>query len=252
MSSTILIATFNRNNLLRYNLISLLKQNPNAEIIVLDDCFQSDLNCQKLISEFPSIRYIHSGSTKTDNYWRTPGFAFNIGAKQSDSSFIFLCCAEIFHYNATFNIMLEQLKAHKQKSMIIPKGKTDSSRHITNLLNRNQEILDNHFNKLPILKTQYPFFMGLSRADFFEIGGYDEDFTGIAMEDRDLVERLQQHGCEYIHTNAKIIHLHHSRARNNIGLSEQNTNKRKEYNKHIYEEKKGQIIRNQNREWGML
>jgi len=254
--STILIANYHRNAQLRWNLRGFARQKPkNAQFVILDDAPQSDFVCKKLIEEFNhqlTIQYIHTGINKKKDQWRVPGFAFNIGAKRTDSEFLFLCCAETHHHNDTLEPMLAALRQHKTGVMVIPQGKTDANGAITGLLNRDGSISDEAFEAIKArLLVNYPFFMGLARKDFFDIGGYDEDFVGVGVDDKDLVERLKWNGCKYIQVPAKIVHLHHSRARKGRGLVNGITDPL-QYNRKLFQSKKGQIIRNQNREWGTL
>lgn len=254
--STILIATFHRNSQLLWNLKSLAKQAFNdAEILVLDDAWEPDAACQELVESFQKqlhISYLHTGQQKTANYWRVPGFAFNIGARRTESEFLFLCCAEIYHQNNTIQPMVELLRQHQEKVMIIPIGKTDKNGHITARLNQNGQLSDEDYETYGTrLLVKYPFLMGLPRKDFFEIGGYDEDFTGVSAEDKDLVERLKWRGGQYIQAPSKIVHLSHSRVRAQDGL-QQDVKVRTQYNRSLYQSKKGQIVRNVNREWGIL
>lgn len=256
--STILIASYRRNELLKWNLISLERQGlGDVEIIVLDDSpGEGDSDCLEIVDDFSdriNIRYIHTGANKKGDYWRVPGFAFNIGVKQSESNFIFLCCAEIFHRNETVQPLTEVLK-RSPRALAVPCGKSDTNGRITKFLNNG----DGHFSEKDFidikagLLVKYPFFMGMSRSEFVSIGGYDEDFIGIAVEDRDLVERLILNGCSYDQVKeSHIIHLSHSRLRSASGLND-GISDRLGYNRALYRKKLGTIIRNQGKEWGTL
>jgi len=255
--STILITTFQRNPQLIWNLKTLVRQKlEDVNIVVLDDCFEPDVECQKVVEEYKSqldISYIHTGQQKKANYWRVPGFAFNVGAKSTESEFIFLCCAEIYHHNDTVAPMVDLLREHREKIMVIPIGKTDGNGSITGLLNRDGAISDETYHAIKArLLVNLPFFMGLPRADFLDIGGYDEDYTGVGVEDKDLVERLKWRGGRYIQAPSKILHLHHSRRRLQTAAQEGDVRTRTLYNRNIFASKRGQVVRNQDREWGVL
>lgn len=254
--SAILIPTFHRNSQLLWNLKSIARQPPvDAEILVLDDSWKPDSDCEELVASFQNeldISYLHTGKQKTANYWRVPGFALNVGAKRTGGDFIFLCCAEIYHHNNTIQPMVDLLREHKEKVMIIPIGKTDRNGAITAILNQNGELSDDQYNNFGTrLLVQYPFFMGLPRKDFFDIGGYDEDFIGVSAEDKDLVERLKWRGGKHIQSSSKIVHLAHSRVRAQDGL-QQDVRVRTQYNRSLYQSKKWQVVRNVDREWGAL
>jgi hypothetical protein len=256
VESTILIANYRRNRMLRLNLQSLLCQDlQGTQILILDDTPEGDDECKAIIQEFAEhypLDYLHTGANKTGDFWRVPGFAFNIGARQTSGRFLFLCCAEIYHRNATFPAMLEVLRSHETSIMAIPQGKSDSNGRITDLIEKHGSLDEKEFLAIRArLLVRYPFFMGMARSDFEEIGGYDEDYIGVGVEDKDLVERLMWRGCRYVNTTAQIVHLHHSRARSGEGLDDGITD-RLQYNRDLFQKKKGQIVRNQGRQWGKL
>ena len=87
----------------------------------------------------------------------------------------------------------------------------------------------------------------MSRAHFYAIRGYDEDFTGIAFDDNDLVDRLVAYGCKYYQTTAQAIHLFHPRYVYQVGESPE-----WHYNRNLYLSRQGRLVRNENREWGRL
>lgn len=253
--AAILIATFRRNDLLNVNLTGLCKQDIKSQVIILDDSHIEDKECKTLIYKYRNelkINYIHTGKNKNESFWRVPGFAFNIGVKNTNKNFIILCCAEIFHQNNTIEKLIEPFNKFDKGIMSIPHGKYDRG-NITKIIKTNIHISDNDYSSIKeSLKTEYPFLMGMSRDDFMEIGGYDEDFTGVAAEDRDLVERLIDYGCKYVQTDAKIIHLHHSRNREDNRENTKSLVARKRYNQRLYRTRKGIIFRNQDKEWGIL
>ena len=148
--------------------------------------------------------------------------------------------------------MVELLRQHKEKIMVIPIGKTDGNGSITGLLNRDGAITDETYHAIKArLLVNFPFFMGLPRTDFLDIGGYDEDYTGVGVEDKDLVERLKWRGGRYIQAPSMILHLHHSRRRIQTDQQE-DVRIRTQYNRNLFQAKKGQVVRNQDREWGVL
>jgi hypothetical protein len=92
-----------------------------------------------------------------------------------------------------------------------------------------------------------PFLMGLYKDEIVQIGGYDEDFTGYASEDNDLIERLKSNGCIHFKVNTSIVHLHHG-VRSDSGFHWEEP--RWAHNRKLYEERKGQVVRNEGRSWG--
>lgn len=85
---SILITTFLRPHLLKWNLISLARQNIgfNFETIVLNDGLPDET--EELCREYEeklNLKYIFTGhrNLSGDMIYRVPGFALNIGAKQT-------------------------------------------------------------------------------------------------------------------------------------------------------------------------
>jgi len=107
------------------------------------------------------------------------------------------------------------------------------------------EINGDQYNKLPPLNTKLPFLMGLSRKNYFDIGGYDEDFKGHSRDDVDFVDRLTNYGCSYHIVGGLCVHLYHHRTFHDPEMVT-----KKQYNNAIYQQKRGTIVRNQEREWG--
>jgi GT2 family glycosyltransferase len=92
--------------------------------------------------------------------------------------------------------------------------------------------------------------MGMYKKEFMDINGYDEDFIGYAGDDNDFVDRLSLNGLTLIHTDAKIIHLYHGG--HNVHPGFHYDNPQWVYNYKLWQERKGIIKRNTNREWGKL
>lgn len=254
---TILIPTFERNHLLCWNLKTLVSQKVQRpiEVIVLDDRHTPDDECRKLVGEYGErlgAQYVHSGKTKGSNYWRVPGFAFNIGAKLAKHPRLILCCAEIYHLDETIEALASALDA---KCTPRPKhGKYDQG-PATRALGAQGYINGDDYNAIRArLPTEIPFLMGVRKVDYFGIGGYDEDFTGISEEDVDFVNRITAFGCEPLEVPAtRIVHLHHTRRRKSGALSEDEA-RRTAFNRALLakKEESGVVVSNQNREWGKL
>ena len=250
---SILITTFQRPHLLKWGLYSLARQHipfP-LETIVINDAVEGD-GTEEICKEYAdrlNIKYIFSGKRNLGENikWRVPGFAINIGAKQSSGKVIIISCAEMFHINDTIALLTEPV-LHNPKSIGIPIGKDDQDGSFLNHLimnngHHNVEML----NKYPKLNALLPFLMSVSRQQFDEIGGSDEDFTGIAYDDNDFVDRLLANGCKYIQTEAKTVHLYHPRY---VYGKEQHADLL--FNKNLYLSRKGIIVRNKGRDWGHI
>lgn len=260
MLASILIATFNRDNLLELNLKSLARQQLNKndfEVIVINDGLDTE-KTKEIVNKFSdslNIKYIFSGkrNTKEKSIWRNPGFAYNYGAQVSSGEYIFICGAEIYHENKTINLMLSDIKKSKN-TMVIPSGKDDRDGIYTNALFKN--LNPNNYGKLFNLNTRLPFLMCIPRSKFFEINGYDEDMIGIGYDDDDLVTRLKKVGLNYLESEAKIIHLFHKRTPDNyVNIKNENTkifhDKMVLLNNQIFEAKRHENpVRNIGRAWG--
>jgi len=243
---SVLIPTFKRNALLGFNLRSLARQGDYsmAEVIILDDAHESDEGCVDLAKEF-SAKYVHSGATKDGEKWRTPGFAINIGARLSGTDRLLLCCAEMYHLNAT---IMEMFNLMDQARVAIPRAIKDDKGEVVAALDAGRPVPSELVGRLMALDARLPFFMGVHKKDFFDIGGYDEDFTGVCFDDNDITERLIAHGCEYRVSEASLVHLFHQRLR----YQTDEVKARWQFNKELYEARKGTVVRNKDRVWGQL
>jgi GT2 family glycosyltransferase len=257
--ASILISTYNRPKLLKLGLQSLARQDFNkqeVEIIVLNDYLPDDT--EKICKEFNDldIKYVYTGQRNLSNIKsRTPGYAINIGAKIAKGKFIFISCAEIYHLDNTVSDMLNILKDNN-KIITTCFGKEDSGRFLEKLNNKIiDETIDFDKEKLienNLITMELPYFIGLNKQYFMDIGGYDEDFIGLVADDNDLSDRLKQFGCKYHYTNNRIIHLYHERLLVNGGdlkIKNDDVQKRVDFNRKLYKERAGTIIRNSNG-WG--
>jgi glycosyltransferase involved in cell wall biosynthesis len=250
--ASIVITTFQRANLLEWGLFSLTKQNiPFAfETIVINDGIldETEAVCQRYQSQL-NIKYIFTGQRNLTGVikWRIPGFPTNIGVQHSSGRILILSCAEMFHIGETISRLTDPI-LQNNTLMTIPIGKDDQDASFLNMVNQTSGGFDlNIFNSLPALDVHLPFLIALDSAHFNAIRGYDEDFTGIAFDDNDLVERLQKYGCIYQQTEAMAVHLYHPRYVYQVG-----ENSEWHYNRSLYHARGGQIVRNIGRDWGRL
>lgn len=244
---SILITTFNRTNLLKYNLESLSKQNLDNfeyEIIILDEGKQTE-EIDNLLLNYNNIKYINTGITKKDNEWRCPSFAINIGLKQAKGDYIILMCAEIYSIDNTIEELIRPL-LNGDKYLTIPINAYDDDKTTLNSLDKKENIKINQDKKL---NTYIPFIMGMKKEEIIKIGGYDEDFTGIGYDDNDIIERLKLNGNVHLQVNCSAIHLWHERFSYDDNSP---VKKRIEYNREIFEKRKGTVTRNESKEWGVL
>lgn len=254
MKVSIIIPSFKRYHLLKWNLFSLAKQNIpfDFEIILLNDGIPDET--EQLYSHYKeklNIKYFFTGQRNVEGqwFWRIPGFAINIGVKKSEADIILLCCAEMFHVNDTVRLMVDAYNvSNSDKIIAMPKGKDDNGSFLRHIEITNGDFNIYEYNKQPKLdNVQFPFLLAMKKKQFMDIGGYDEDFVGTDFDDTDFVERLVKNGCHYVETDAQTIHLYHHR----LPMSPERIPKY-QYNNKLYLERKDIIIRNVGKEWGDL
>ncbi len=180
--------------------------------------------------------------------YRVPGYALNIGAKLSSGEVIVISCAEMFHLNHSIMQLYTPLLINP-KLLSTAIGMDDHDGSFLDYLNRHNGNFDAHayHHNYPPLRIKLPFLMAIHRNEFFAVGGYDEDFIGFAYDDDDFVSRLLKNGCDYCLTQAKTIHLYHPRHDNDHIQSPEYL-----YNQHLYLSKKNTLVRNLDREWGVI
>lgn len=251
---SIIIPTYKRCHLLKWNLFSLANQEfPfKFETIILNDGILDET--EQLVSQYKeqlNIKYIFTGQRNLGGQliWRVPGYTINIGVKHSQGDIIILCCAEIFHLNNTINALVSAYNiSDNNKILAIPHAKDDDSSFLSHLESSDGVFnIENYNTQPPLINVKFPFFLAMKRSVFMEIGGYDEDFTGTDYDDEDLVTRLIDNGCYHIETPAMAIHLWHPR----LAMTSERI-PRFEHNKRLFEQRRGIIIRNNNKEWGVL
>lgn len=245
MDLSLIITTFKRADLLHWGLQSLCKQKGQFEVMVLNDGIEDNTelicnNCKR------DIRYIFTGKRNKEGVkWRVPGYAINIGVKQSLNKFVIIACAEMFLVEDDIVQNIYQALLTNKPQLVITHGKDDDQVFLKHIIRGDDKPHMFYYNQIPEpLQVRYPFFMGLRKEDFMRIGGYDEDFVGRAFDDDDFVYRMQAYGCQYVQLDNHVVHLWHTR-RHDAGPEWQQ-------NKQLFESKKDNIIRNQNREWGRL
>ena len=241
-STTLLLPTHNRNELLEFGLQSARahKFPGELEILVLDE---GDDDTAAAVAKKWGAKYVRT-RTKGDNVWRVPGFAFNIGAKMAKGEVLVLSCPEILHLGPCLKELAEQV-ASNPNALAIPQGRGDHGTALEALKAGKRP--DYNCTEMYELNTKLPFLLALRKDTYIEVGGYDEDFTGRCYDDNDFVDRLMVRGMEYKYIRSRIIHLYHSRATRNSP----NDRARVMLNKQLWQERKGQIVRNAGREWGV-
>jgi glycosyltransferase involved in cell wall biosynthesis len=254
MKVSIIIPTYKRCHLLKWNLTSLARQEfPfEFETIVLNDGILDET--EQLVSQYKeklNMKYIFTGQRNLNGkmIWRVPGYTINIGVKHSQGDIIILCCAEIFHLNDTIKKLVSIYdNPNSDKFISMPIAKDDNGSFLKHLEVHNGNFnMDNYNSQPPLINVKFPFFIAMKKHEFMSIGGYDEDFTGTDYDDEDLIMRMLDNGCSHIETDAVAIHLWHPR----LSMTNERI-PRFEHNKRLFEQRRGIILRNENREWGKL
>jgi len=251
MGVSLILSSFRRAHLLERSLFSIVRQNvTDLEVVVVNDGIED--STESVVNQYRDkldIKYLFSGHRNADgDKWRVSGFALNIGVKHCKYDKIILSCAEIYHLNNAISYLTEALadpKALATTKIIYFDADGSFFSNIKTTEHKQLFKIDNEAKDCRLM----PFFMGMWKNQFVDIGGYDEDFTGYAADDNDLILRLQANGCHYIFTDAEVVHLYHGkRCDSQIHWEDPAW----AYNRKLFLERKDIIIRNQNREWGKI
>lgn len=260
MKTSIIITSYRRPLFLQKCLESLCRQNLESldcEVIVVNDGPPDD-GTREISKQFgPVVRYVHSGRPN-NRQWRVMGFAANIGIRQSQSEIVILTNSDIYHLNETVAPIIK-VCASNPFALSTPKTVYDDEGSFVACLMKEPENTKKleraiqHIKGLPPPKhvfpssSDMPFFMAIRRDHLEYIGGYDEDFTGIGLEDCDLLDRLTSIGCDYCYVNdAKMIHLYHGRRT----IAQLHKDPGFLRNLALRQDRRGKIFRNIERSWG--
>ena len=249
---SVIIPTFNRAALLRLGLHSIFSQNTSHsyEVIVVDDGNDKETPevCQYYANTIQN-RFMYLGLRRhiiSNPMWRVPSFAINAGVRRASGKYVVLACPEMY-WGPTVLQELGDLLSQHPASLAVPRLFDDTGPILAALT---KDPASPIFNWLPASETlnwRLPFLMGFSKQKFLEINGYDEDFLGIGYDDNDFVDRMVQAGCKYERCESKAVHLYHPRINFSNGENMQRLNQ----NRALYEQRKGKIVRNESRAWGL-
>lgn len=258
MTCSLIITTFLRSHLLKWNLRFIAHQKIpfDYEILIIndgqDDETEDICDMAKMLDHLP-IQYIFTGQRNTKELvWRAPAKAINVGIKQAKGDFVIISCAEILSLGNTLKDIIEPLQENS-KLISICEGKDDRTGEFLYKLQEH----NGDYNKIDYdniehkLTTEFPFFLGLSREVALDIGGYDEEYCNVyCWDDKDFVDRLIDNGLKYHIGETNIVHLYHPRTR--IGMTEEEQKKKWQLAKEYYEKNKGIVKRNVDKEWGTV
>jgi len=201
-----------------------------SEVIILNDNEIEDTQFKSSCEEYSFVKYIHTGIQKRGKKMcRVPGYALNIGFKNSTGTSLIIGNSEILvsRTDLVEKILSEVEKGHQCSPPVWCKSS-------------NQWLI-----------CKYPFFLGVPRKAFEYIKGYDEDFIGYCFDDDDISHRLTtQVPFVQLEDEWKIYHVIDSKKR--VGQDSFINKKMWDYNKSLFESRKDQPIRNLNKDWGVL
>lgn len=259
MSKTSLIITvFNRSNLIRKSLLSLMNQSVMPDELILSD----DGSSEDIIS---AISGITKGFNFPVKYVRQENKGFrlaktrNNGVRNSSGDFLIFLDQDLIHTTKLIETFIKNKKKNrfitgmpiwldKQTSVQLTEKKISDSSFDEFISLEEIDKIKKQFHKdkryyfIHKLKlTNQPRLRGgicaINKSDFEKINGYDEKFIGWGAEDDDVGSRLYKIGLEGYNPflNDYAIHLYHDRATiANKGVKEQ-------ANYEYYQMKKQQI-----------
>lgn len=249
---TIIIPTFNRNELLKLGMASLAKQQVtfSYEIIILNEYVDDE---SREIAQQYNARYILTRPKMTLNnvVWRCPGLAINHGVKQSKGQYIVLTCPEIFHIHSNNLESIIQPLQTNHRLITHTNGYDDLNGFALEAVKTNPNDTVRVFNLCCMneLYTKNAFFIAMNKNEFYYIGGYDEDFqAGFAYDDTNFSNRLTNNGNPYLKVPGSFVHLYHPRIRLNLDNKDELWNK----NRLLHQTKFHERFANHGREWGVL
>lgn len=225
MKISILLTTHNREQDAKTCLTKLLVQKQDdIEIILLDDCHLKNESL-KSFCDVNNINYVHTGAQKNGEYkWRMPGYALNIGVKLAKADYIIIGNCEIL-----------QLDDECVSKMYAEKDKVSSPKVY-------DQLHESNWKQFRILESRQPWFWGMPKQIYLDIGGFDEDFIGTAFDDLDFADRVFS-SLSFVEVSSQVIHLWNP----HVGGGD-----RWMYNKNLYESRKGIVKRNVGKDWGIL
>ncbi len=235
--ASIIVTTFNRDHLLKWGLRSLAIQDirDNLDILVVNDGQHGET--EALATEY-GARYAFYGHRNDEGEaWRSQGVSLNNGVPLLQSDNLIISAGEMCCLDTDCVRQMVDVLESDPKAIAVPLGRDDWPLSYTTKLEATGRHDFEAWEKLRLLNTKIPFFMGLKRHIFTDIGGYDEAFIGHrGWDDVDFVGRLLVYGCHYVQTAGRVIHLYHSRTQ----VSKTKLPKAKG----IYESQLGTIYRN--------
>jgi glycosyltransferase involved in cell wall biosynthesis len=273
MTATVLMTTYCRPQYLRWSLGSIQRQDLSSsecEIVVLNDGLPD--GSSEIVQQFSEagmpVRHLHTGHRNQEGKakWRIPGYAFNIGIQQSKSDVIILTCSDIYHLNDSLKPLIRTAMQDRDalatvrdvyddcgelRDYLQSVGDVDR-RKVSEIVQTIKRLPAETWGDRPHTGPDMPFLMAISREKLVSIGGFDEDFTGYACDDVDLIGRLLASGMHYTYTWAEVAHVFHGVRSNTSPSDPHELRSDYLYNLWLLTYRREQIVRNVDRPWGVL
>jgi len=270
METTIFVTVFGRPRYLEISLDSICRQNLGKidyEILVINDGIEDET--QSIVNSFVTrgfpVKYLFTGQRNVgglanEGTWRVPGFALNIGFRQTSSDIIVLSNSDVYHLGDTLFPIIKAVendskamgtlgKMHDDFGTLVnylQKERVPDHRDLQKIITGIKAIPLHERKKAPRADPRDPYCMAIRRKHIEAIGAYDEDFTGYAHEDTDLMRRLQAYGCYYVFTQGEAVHLYHG----DRGVKMKKQKAAYDYNLALLLKRNGRCYRNQGQAWG--
>ena len=207
---SVVIATYNRCDVLRITLDKLSKQTlptDQFEVIVVDDGSSdgTDVMMGNLVGTMP----FHLQYFRHEN--RGPGFTENRGIKIAKSTLVLLIADDIWPFA---NLLEEHLKTHQKyhEDSFAVLGKVQQSPELpsTVIQNKWDPFLYSRFDGLNEVDSIYFYACNISvKKTFFLTNGMFKERKGAAHEDAELGYRLGKNGLRIIYNDHAIADHHH-------------------------------------------
>lgn len=259
VAASVVLTTCCRTEHLFWYLESLAVQDAagiDLEVIVVNDGLQDAT--ESIVNSFTDclpIRYVFTGQRNACGLIRRAmGFAANVGIRQAKSDIVVLSCADLYLMSGTLRAVV-RAAADDPLALGTPSAiYDDDGRMLSHLAKFGTEDLDGITTEVKSLPTgvihadpKEPYFMAIRKDHLMAIRGYDEDFTGYACEDDDLILRLIRFGCRLCPTECEAVHLYHGdRDTHTIAKDPAYL-----HNLSLLNSRQALVVRNLDREWGV-
>lgn len=256
---SVVVTTCCRTRHLFWYLTSLAGQDAagiDLEVIVVNDGLEDAT--EDIVNSFATrlpLRYVFTGQRNANGLIRRAmGFAANVGIRQAKSNIVVLSCADLYLMPGTLQAVVRATGCDSMALGTPAVIHDDDGRMLDHLAEFGTENLDciiSEVKSLPVgtihADPKEPYFMAIRREHLVAIRGYDEDFTGYACEDDDLIGRLMLSGCHLCYTECEAVHLYHG-MRNPHAIAKDPLYL---HNLKLLNDRASSVVRNIGREWGV-